>query len=83
MSASWSLEFKGNNNAFGLSPLCIAQPTSVTLGLLPNISVSVTEKQVTDPSKPDVTGDPTLKVSGGSAEVIGDVLINSPNRRRF
>ena len=83
MSASWSLEFKGNNNAFGLSPLCIAQPTSVTLGLLPNISVSVTEKQVTDPSKPDATGDPTLKVSGGSAEVIGDVLINSPNRRRF
>ena len=83
MSASWSLEFKGNNNAFGLSPLCIAQPTSVTLGLLPSISVSVTEKQVTDPSKPDVTGDPTLKVSGGTAEVIGDVLINSPNRRRF
>ena len=83
MSASWSLEFKGNNNAFGLSPLCIAQPTSVTLGLLPNISVSVTEKQVTDPSKPDATGDPTLKISGGSAEVIGDVLINSPNRRRF
>lgn len=83
MSASWSLEFKGNNNAFGLSPLCIAQPTSVTLGLLPSISVSVTKKQVTDPSKPDATGDPTLKVYGGSAEVIGDVLINSPNRRRF
>lgn len=83
MSASWSLEFKGNNNAFGLSPLCMAQPTSVTLGLLPSISVSVTKKQVTDPSKPDATGDPTLKVYGGSAEVIGDVLINSPNRRRF
>jgi hypothetical protein len=83
MSASWSLEFKGNNNAYGLSPLCIAQPTSVTLGLLPNISVSITEKKVTDPLKPDATGDPTLKITGGTAEVIGDVLINSPNRRRF
>lgn len=83
MSASWSLEFKGNNNAYGLSPLCIAQPTSVTLGLLPNISVSVTEKKVNDPLKPDATGDPTLKITGGVAEVIGDVLINSPNRRQF
>lgn len=83
MSASWSLEFKGTNNAYGLSPLCIAQPTSVTLGLLPNINVSVTSKQVTDSSKPDATGDPKLKVSGGNATVIGEVLINSPNRRRF
>lgn len=83
MSASWSLEFKGNNNAYGLSPLCIAQPTSVTLGLLPDINVSVTSKQITDPTKPDAQGDPQLKVSGGNATQIGEVLINSPNRRKF
>ena len=83
VSAAWSLEFKGVNNVYGFYPLCTYEPTSITLGLLPKPEVNVTSKTFTEKLPPNDAGDPQLVVTGGNASVLGEILFNSPNRRRF
>jgi hypothetical protein len=84
MSASWSLKFHGNNNDYGLTPMCLAEPTSITLGLSSNPGVSVRSETDTQRNPPQQRpGEPRLIVRGGRVNVIGQVLSNSPNRRRF
>lgn len=83
VGASWSLKFYGDNNDYGLRPLCLAEPTSITLGLSNEPDVNVTTRTSTTPEPNQNPGDPELIVTGGNVSVIGEVLSNSPNRRRF
>lgn len=83
VSASWSLKFSGDNNDYGLRPFCLAEPTSITLGLSDEPDVNATTRTSTTPVPNQNPGDPKLIVTGGNVSAIGEVLNNSPNRRRF
>lgn len=82
VSCSWQLEFSGISTKYGLRPICKHSGTSLNLGLESTTTISV-ERRTSPVNNSKKQGDPEVTVTSGKGELIGEILNNNPNRRKF
>ncbi|HET8686789.1 MAG TPA: hypothetical protein VFM18_09000, partial [Methanosarcina sp.] len=86
LSASYTLQFDGSQNIYGLDPICTTEGTQLTLGLWDDrsVSVEVREESITsgnDNSKNNQGEDPPVD-KNATIIILGGVLASTvPNRR--
>jgi hypothetical protein len=85
LGVSWTLNYSGVSTNHGLSPICLCDGTSLTLGIDHNRAVDYRIEEVEDAGAGDgASGEPKLETTGGgTSNTLGMIATKGQSRRQF